>query len=519
MRPQHALAVAVLVWSGLLTAAGGSVALGAAGLAVEPDSLIEHVKFLASDELRGRASGTPELERAADYIALQFKDAGLQTVIGNSWYQRFEMDAGLTVGRDNVLVVRDENRGVTLTLGDAYYPLAANGGSSPDVASAALRDVPLIFAGFGISAPGLTYDDYAGLDVRGMAVIVYSHEPQEQNRSSRLNGNQPIPESSLYAKAAAARVRGAVALLVISDPVHPTDQADYTQFGRNPDADSLGIPVLRVRRTSMTRLLDGWNLDGRARAIDSDLRPRSGSLTGATITYDEFLLRNRRTVRNVIGVLPGTGPRAHEAIVIGAHYDHVGLGGRYSAAPNRTGEIHNGADDNASGTAAVIEMARVAAANPTRFGRTLVFVTFAGEEQGLLGSAHYVKNPPVPVANTVAMLNLDMVGRLRRVVDVSGLDTSPSLLADVRAAAREVGGLDFREEGPGAGRSDDSSFLDAQVPAIGFFTGFHRDYHRPTDDWDLVNAKGTAQVAQLALELAARLATRPERPEFMRRQR
>jgi Zn-dependent M28 family amino/carboxypeptidase len=161
-------------------------------------------------------------------------------------------------------------------------------------------------------------------------------------------------------------------------------------------------------------------------------------------------------------------------------------------------------------------MAKSAASQGARFPRTLVFVAFAGEERGLLGSAHYVREPAVPIASTIAMLNLDMVGRARGGVDVSGLEVAPSMEEDLRAAVRAAESpLDIRRQGPGAGRSDDSSFLDRRVPAINFFTGFHNDYHRPGDDWEKIDAVGTRRVATLALELAARLAARPDRPEFV----
>jgi Zn-dependent M28 family amino/carboxypeptidase len=236
------------------------------------------------------------------------------------------------------------------------------------------------------------------------------------------------------------------------------------------------------------------------------------------VDYVESISKNRRTVRNVIGILPGSDPaRAREAIVIGAHYDHVGLGGRLSITPDRM-EIHNGADDNASGTASIIEMARVASDDRARFPRTLVFIAFAGEERGLLGSAYYASHATFPIENTIAMLNLDMVGRARGAVDVSGLDVSPSMEGDLKAAATAVGsGLQIKREGPGAGRSDDSNFLDRRIPAINFFTGFHSDYHRPSDDWEKIDAAGTKRVATLALELAARLAERTTRPEFVKK--
>ena len=497
-----------------------AVLAGAGGLLranIEPDRLVAHIKFLSSDDLRGRGNGSDGLERAAEYVAAEFRDAGLQPGgAGRSWFQPFELVAGLTVGRENRLTIHHEGTRVDLTPGTSYYPLAAAANENPNAPSIRLDGLPLVFAGHGLSVPGAGYDDYANVDVSGKAVLIFSHEPQEHDRNSRLNGTRPMPQTTLRAKAAVARSRGARALLVVGDPTHEVDEANYALFSVDPDAEDHGIPVLRLRRDEMQPLLDAWGLDGVARLIDRDLQPRSAPLRGATVDYVEQLAKNRRTVRNVIGVVPGSDPaKASEAIVIGAHYDHVGLGGRLSVSPELTGQIHNGADDNASGTAAIMEMARAAMQQRERFPRTLVFVAFAGEERGLLGSAYYVRTPAVPIANTIAMLNLDMVGRARGGVDISGLEASPSMEADLRAALEASGtALDIRRQGPGAGRSDDSSFIARQIPAINFFTGFHDDYHRPGDDWEKIDAAGTKDVATLALELAARLAARPDRPEF-----
>jgi peptidase M28-like protein len=484
-------------------------ALNAATPSVDSDRLLDHIKFLASDELKGRASGTPELERAAEYIAQQFKEIGLTPGgVNGTWFEPFELVAGLTVGQGNSLVVSDKTRSVRFALGSSYYPLSTVPNEAPTVPSERDEKLPLVFAGYGLSAPDAGYDDYAGLDVNGKAVLIFSHEPQENDPNSPLNGNRPMPQTTVYRKAEAARTRGARVLLVVSDPSHARDEGLYHSFEVSPDVDEAGFSVLRVRRDEIQPLLNEWALDGLARQIDRDLRPRSRPIKDATVDYTEFLAHNRRTVRNVVGVMPGSDPaRVREAIVIGGHYDHVGLGGRLSMVPERAGEIHNGADDNASGTASVIEIARAAMADRARFPRTLIFVTFAGEERGLLGSAHYVASPPpVPIGNTVAMLNLDMVGRSRGAVDVSGLDNGP-LKNDLMAAAKAVGGIEVKQEGPGAGRSDDSSFIDAHVPGVNFFTGFHADYHRPSDDWEKIDKAGTARVATLALEFAARLAS------------
>jgi hypothetical protein len=498
-----------------IVALAGS-ALGA-GPDVEPKALLDHIKFLASDEMKGRANGSPELERASDYMAQQFRAAGLQPGgKDGSWFQPFELIAGLTVGAGNNLTFHYRDREIPLTLGSGYYPMSSQATNTRTVASSDLAGVPVVFAGYGLAVPAVGYDDYGSVDVKGKVALIFSHEPQEQNAASRLNGTRPMPQTTLRSKAALASKHGAVALMVISDPTHRVDQADYGLFTADPDAEDEGIPVVRVRRADIKSLIDEWGLDGIARLIDQDLVPRSRVLPGATVDYVEHLSRNRRNVRNVIGILPGSDPAmAAEAVVLGAHYDHVGLGGRLSVAPERTGEIHNGADDNASGTSSIMEIARAAAEQRARFPRTLVFIAFAGEERGLLGSAYYAANPSVPLQSTVAMLNLDMVGRSRGGVDVSGLELAPSIEADLKAASAGVRDLEVRRQGPGAGRSDDSSFIDKGIPAINFFTGFHPDYHRPGDDWEKIDAAGTARVAGLALELAARLAARPARPEFI----
>ena len=497
-----------------LALAGASIVAAPAEIA--PDAVLQHIKFLSSDELKGRSNGSPELETAGNYIARQFKAVGLDPGgTSNEWFQPFQLIAGLAIGPGNTLSVSVKGRTVALALGVSYYPLAAPSNDDPAKPSTDLHALPVVFAGYGLTVPGV-YDDYTGMNVSGKAVLVFSHEPQEQDANSRLNGTRAMPQTTLSAKAAAARSKGAKILLIVGDPSHRVDDAPYSLFESDPDADDVGIPVLRVRREEMQPLLDGWQLDATARQIDGDLKPRSRDLPDGKVEYVEHIAKNRRTVRNVVGVLPGNDPaRANQAIVIGAHYDHVGLGGRLSVT-GRAGEIHNGADDNASGTASIIEIARAAVADRSRFPRTLIFVAFAGEERGLLGSAFYVSEPHLPVESTIAMLNLDMVGRANGAVDISGLDASPSMEADLTAAVKASGSpLKIKREGPGAGRSDDYNFLARRIPAINFFTGFHSDYHRPGDDWEKIDAAGTSQVAKLALELAAALANRASRPEFV----
>ena len=515
-RPAVALARAAALLIAL-TSAGSWV--GAASQ-IDPHAYLDHIKFLASDDLRGRGNGTPELDRAADYIAGRFRAAGLEPGGDNgTYYQKFELVTGLAVGPSNSLTLRRVGgSSTTLKLGTDYEPLSIAEVGERGSAGQPPLWAPLVFAGYGISAPAYTYDDYAGIDVTGKAVLIFRHEPQENDASSVFQGKTNSEHATFLRKAMAARSHGARALLIVDDPTHP-DQTNFSDWRRDPQAEEYGIPVLRLSRARAQQLVGSLvDLGKVASDIDTDLKPRSRVLDGVSIAYRESLTKNRRTVRNVVGILRGTDTaKSREAIVLGAHYDHLGLGGRFSLAENAKGQIHNGADDNASGTAAIIEIAKLAATNSPKFPRSLVFVTFAGEELGLLGSRYYVNHPAFPLAQTVAMLNLDMVGRAGGRILVSGTETAPDLAADVQAAAGDLP-LKVSLTGEGSavgGSSDNTSFVLQRIPSIFFFSGLHADYHRPTDDWEKIDAEGGAAVASLAYEVAERIAARPDRMTFV----
>jgi hypothetical protein len=481
--------------------------------AIDGESFIRHVRYLASDELEGRGNGTEGLERAADYISRRFREAGLEPGgVNGTFFQPFEIVAGVQALPGQSLKIRMEGRDTEYEIGADYYPLsfAHDGRTGPE------ESLAVVFAGYGISAPDLGYDDYDGLDVAGRAVLAFSHEPQEQDPASPFDGRSFSRHATLMQKAMAARSRGAKLLLILGDPSHEDDRTGLRRWNHDPQAEQLGISVLRLSKEAIRSPMGGLDLTSVARSIDADLKPRSQELSGVRVHYTERLRRVQRTVRNVVGRLPGTDPVRHdEAVVLGAHYDHLGRGGRFSLQENAAGEIHNGADDNASGTAALIEVARAAATDRRRFGRSLVFIAFAAEEIGLLGSSHYVQRPSIPLDKTMAMINLDMVGRPDGRLLVSGLDSAPDLEPDLRAALETVP-LTIRtfREGANVGSSDDTSFVTRRVPAIGFFSGFHSDYHRPSDDWNRIDAEGGAAVARLALELAERYSNRADRIAF-----
>src|SRR5688572_10641406 len=251
------------------------------------ERLLEHIKFLASDDLKGRDTGSEGLQRAADYIAAEFKAAGLQPGWKGQWIQPFDVNIGLTIGDGNTLSIRSGTVEVSLAIGTSYYPLAALPNDNATLPSVDLKDLPVVFAGYGLSVPRLSYDDYADIDVDGKAVLIFSHEPQEQNANSRLNGNRPVPETTLAAKGKVARSRGARPLMVVCDPTHAVDEANYRMFAVDTQAENVGIPVLRLRRDEMKPLLDAWGLEAIAREIDRDLIPRSKPLPGGTVRYVE----------------------------------------------------------------------------------------------------------------------------------------------------------------------------------------------------------------------------------------
>jgi hypothetical protein len=484
----------------------GAVLAAQAPARITPSSFLAHVRYLASDEMGGRGNGTDTLEHAANYIATAFREAGLQGGGTNGdFFQPFEAEVRIEPPATAAVTLGTPTGLQSFALGRDYYPLSVRDRLLPSVS---VRDTPVVFAGYGISAPGLGYDDFAGVDVRGTAVLVFTHEPQEGDQRSPFDGRNLTPAAAISAKAREARERGARLLMVVEDPEHLEDRTMRGAWWMDPQSEAMGMPVVRLARDRLARALPSLDLTRLGSLIDRTLTPQSRRLDGISVSYDDQRAQFSAPLRNVLGILPGTDAAlAREAIVVGAHYDHIGTGGQYSEAPEATGQIHNGADDNASGTAALLEIARVAAGSRERFGRTIVFAAFAGEELGLRGSERYVAQPAVPLGRTVAMINLDMIGRARGRVMVGVFGRAPrlsSLVGHMRPWTR-LSLQDFARGGYGQDESDVAPFATHGVPAVAFFTGFHADYHRPTDDWPRIDAEGGAEIARLALRLVEEL--------------
>lgn len=530
------------------------------------DRLRRHIEYLASDKLEGRRTATPGANLAAEYIAREFSRLGLRRTNGRDlpgmsrleaesptrYYQQFPYVAEVQLGSNNSFTVKTLRGADSMQfkVRDDWLPLGFSSNADLSGAEAA-------FAGYGMSSQELKYDDYAISSVKDRIAIVFAGTPDGDNPHGQFG-----QAGQVRFKVAAARAAGARALLIISNEEKITD--DRLARLSYDNAGEAGLPVLVISRPMAAKLLTLVTLSeyqqaadarkvepvGLLQANDSKLTVNKGEVLRAPMGFRAFdisvdVVRRQVPAHNVIGILEGTDPKLkNEAIVVGAHYDHLGHGGAGSLA-HREGEIHHGADDNASGVAGMLELARTLSAERPR--RTIVFAAFGGEEEGLLGSNYYVNHPIVPIANTVAMINLDMIGRAtaKRLI-VGGVGTSPewkALLENANlgstpheigkiggpnaSAARAVIGngqpaagddrkpefeLTLNEDG--FGPSDHSSFYSKQIPVLFFWTGTHADYHKPSDTAEKINYEDEARILGLVEKIVRALDSSATRPAY-----
>lgn len=471
------------------------------------------LSFLASDELKGRDVGSEGIAEAGEYIAARFDDLGLQTdSFDGTPYQEFSIPgpAGLGDPARNTLAFE----GVELELAPELsanftaVTLGSNGKFSGE----------LVFAGYGITAPELGYDDYEGIDVEGKVVVVLRKEPQQDQPDSIFDGTESSQYAYFVTKEMNAAAHNAAAMIMVNDfkTAGASDQLlDATAAGQGSPQTIPTVYCTRDLIDPVIKEATGKTLAELEAEIDQDVKPRSQVLSGITVTGETLIEQTKIPVRNVVGVLPGSGALASEFVVIGAHYDHVGMGGRGSLAPG-TIEIHNGADDNASGTCTMMEVARRLSQQQVESRRAIIFMAFTGEERGLLGSKHYARNPRFPLEDTVAMLNMDMVGRLRNnEITIYGTGTAQNF-AELIETMNETAQFELKTQAAGFGPSDHSSFYEKEIPVYHFFTGLHNQYHRPSDDIETVNFEGMARIASFITATATEIATAPERPVYNR---
>ena len=571
MRPL-AVRCVTLISAALMALAAQVPVYSGDSVAESEQRLLTDIKYLASDELEGRGVGLKGLDLAAEFIRDQFAKAGLAVdAVGGTPFQTFTMSANAKQGSLNTLeFVGPDNMKLTLAANSDFTPVSF-GGSGAFFGE-------LAFCGYGIEAPDKDFDEFAGLDLKGKVAIILRRVPQQDNPHSVFGDSSGVmsTHAELRTKLDRAFSKGAVAVLFVNDPHSgrseleqgkkhvaklaeavaaaavefeavdsqdaeklvaarkkladevarykagkghlSTDEPDaLMKFGYGGKDAIRNLPVMHITKAVCNKLLKialHQSLAEIEAQIDNDLKPHSAVLNGWTAGGVATIDRKQTPVKNVIAVLNGSGPLADETVVIGAHYDHVGRGGEGSFVPGST-EIHNGADDNASGTVSLLELGRRFGARKEKLPRRLVFIAFTGEEMGLFGSARYTKDPVFPLEKTIAMINMDMVGRLKdEKLIVFGAGTSPiwdGMLTRLGAEAH----FDISLKPEGMGPSDHQSFFMKQIPVLHFFTGTHGDYHRPSDDWEKINIDGTERIVDLIEKLVIEVASLPERPKYI----
>jgi len=372
---------------------------------------------------------------------------------------------------------------------------------------------PVVFAGYGATAGEFGYDDYAGLDVQGKIVVLLRYEP---TGFAAKGGHQGLTQhAALITKAINARNHGAKAVVVINGKLGDGEEDLLTRFGSVSGPENAGVLLVQVKN----KIADDWfaaagkSLVAVQDQINSKTKPGSFAFPPTLhLSVDVHIDTLHATVNNVLAYLPG---KTDEYVIVGAHYDHLGYGNADSLAPSQIGQIHPGADDNASGTSGVLELARLFAPLKGQLPRGILFMSFAGEELGLLGSAHWTQQPTHPLDKAVAMINMDMIGRIKdQKVYVGGVGTG-STFQTILTATQKNSPFHFEYSPGGYAASDHTSFVARKIPVLFFFSGLHSDYHKPSDTWDKINAPDAARLLDFIAVVISQIDTAPEPPQFI----
>jgi aminopeptidase YwaD len=561
------------------------------------ERLRAHVSYLASDKLEGRRTGSAGANAAAEYIAGEFARYGLRRSVGRDlpgmsileadsprrYMQEFPFVAGVELGKNNSMLLTSRAQAAATTAPDETPPTHSSARSaSLDLRlgedwmplgfsmSGRVENAPFAFVGYGITASDLNYNDYKGTAASGAVAIAFEGTPDGDNPHGQF-----ARYSNLHLKAAAARAAGARALVIIASEENFKDDK-LIRLGYDNAGGDAGLPVAVVSRQAGAGILNLGGTEQLAELEKKLLTRKSGVMSEdgkgspdlisilalptrmSALSISTNIVRRNAPAYNVVGILDGSDPiLKNEVIVIGAHYDHLGRGGRSSLA-TREGDIHHGADDNASGVAGVLELARIFSAERAKMKRTLVFIAFSGEEEGLLGSNFYVNHPIAPLGQTVAMINMDMIGRMkerklmiggvgtsqewRDIIATANLARSMNVTAAAGSGARtQSGSVDIQTKSvpvvvsangqaivnfdptrqfdltlneDGYGPSDHSSFYAKQVPVLFFFTGTHDDYHKPSDTAEKINYEDEARILSFVSGIVRSINASASRPTY-----
>jgi len=522
------ISVAVLVCSlGLAALMAGATPDSAPPVATETITeadLKSTVYFLASKEMQGRELNTLFNKITSNYLAHRFELMGLEPVVPDSYFQYFNiLQAELLDGNTLEIQGLDSPSSTVAVVKKDFFPspLSANGRVS----------APLVLAGYGITAPEHGYDDYQELEVQGKIAVVFDREPGAKDPDSPFEGTLDSKYSEEFYKIRNAQAHDAVALIIVRDTRERSQAGTFSRHARftwpeDPSRarfalkvweEQIRIPVLHVSSELARGFLQSSRVDLRKiqRRIDEEYQPLSVPLPGVEATLETAIVRSQTRIRNVLAYLPGSDPNLEdEVVIVSAHFDHVG---------NHDGEVFQGADDDASGTAGLLEIAEAYALSPEKPARSVLFAAWNAEERGLLGSRYYVEKPALLLEKTVALFQMDMIGRNEEIPDpdnprflglqkqsaesntnsvhVMGYSRSEDLRNLVTQSNGGIGlELKFQYDDTPANllrRSDHWPFLSHDVPVLFFHTGLHPDYHRPTDTPEKINYPKMEKVVRL----------------------
>jgi hypothetical protein len=466
--------------------------------------ILGHIKYLASDNLKGRLTGSPGSKLAIDYIRKHWEAQGIEPAGTKGYKQSFSFINNVSLGQRNMLRIRNSRKQYIVQ--KDFIPIGSSGNGSVN------EDV--VFIGYGLDInDSLSWHDYAEVDVRGKWVLLLLDGPDGDSPHSPYGRHK-----TLYNKMIAARDHGASGILFMNR-FETADDNNLRPLQYRQSSSTAGLPVIQITHSVANEILinHGQSIAELRSKLDEQLAPLS-FLADCKVSANVNLKFAKETASNMIGFIEGNDPvLKDEYIVVGAHFDHLGLGGIKSGSLNPgTLIIHNGADDNASGTAGILELSHKLMSNRHLLKRSVLVVCFDAEEKGLLGSKYYSENPVRNISNATMMVNMDMIGRLNNnSVILGGVGSSgnfENIIADTRInhtldIETNMGGVDF-------GRSDHASFYRENIPVLFFFTGAHEDYHKPTDDWDKIDYQGEKEILDFIYDLIIEVSQLEEKLAF-----
>lgn len=449
----------------------------------EEYELKKAVKYFSSKELKGRMTGSEGAKKAAVFIENNLKNLGLETQV-----QRFPFVSGNLLGKNNYFSIKFKEKEIILRLNKEFKPLPYSSSGS--------FEGGVVFAGYGISAPELEYDDYEGIDVRDKIVFILRYNPYGKDPESPFSYYDRISD-----KIITAREKGAKAVVFFTGPL-TEKEGKIEPFKKDAMGADLGIPAIQVSQKRAEEIFRaaGFNLREIEKNLMETRKPQPLELKEIKIKIQTELIQEKRQCQNIIGILKPSSWNG-KYILLGAHYDHIGMGGETSRWEKKVGKIHPGADDNASGTALLLEIAKLLSKERESLKYGIIFAFFSGEELGIIGSSYFVKNPVINLKDISIMLNFDMVGRMRdKKLILLGTDTSPQIDPVIDEISKNYDFKIIKNLG-GFSQGDNTAFYKEDIPVLGFFTDVHPDYHMPSDTYEKINYKDMLEILNFSRDI------------------